>query len=77
MGYVFFNSVAEDICVGLSALDALRLGYKMTMIENATRGEDSDSQVRCRLCPVRHAVGVIILDPGTRLMFVMMVRYCV
>ena len=38
VGHVFFTGVAEDICVGFSALDALLLGYKTTIIEDATCG---------------------------------------
>ena len=38
VGHVFFTGIAEDICVGHSALDALRLGYKTTVIEDATMG---------------------------------------
>lgn len=38
VSHVYFTGVAEDICVGHSALDALRLGFKTTVIEDATRG---------------------------------------
>ena len=35
---IYFAGLAEDVCVGYSVLDALRLGYTVTVIEDATRG---------------------------------------
>ena len=35
---IYLTGIAEDICVAYSALNALRLGYETTVIEDATRG---------------------------------------
>ena len=35
---LYFAGVAEDVCVGQSALAALALGYQVTVIEDATCG---------------------------------------
>ena len=43
VGYVYFTGIAEDMCVGHSALDALRLGYNVTVIEDATRGMNEEN----------------------------------
>ena len=42
--HIYFTGIAEDICVGYSALDALRLGYDVTVFEDAPRGVD---EMRC------------------------------
>ena len=40
MRRVFLAGLAEDICVHFSALDALRLGFEVTVIEDACRALD-------------------------------------
>ena len=35
---VYFTGLAEDVCVGESALDAIQLGYNVTVIQDATCG---------------------------------------
>ena len=42
VGHIYFTGIAEDICVAHSALDALRLGYAVTVIEDATCGVSED-----------------------------------
>ena len=43
--HLFFTGIAEDICVGQSALSALGLNYRVTVIEDATRGVDAQNCV--------------------------------
>ena len=46
--HLYFTGVAEDICVAYSALDALNLGYQVTIIQDATRGVNHDACLRMR-----------------------------
>lgn len=41
--HLYFTGLAEDVCVGHSALDALQLGYDVTVIDNAVRGVDQEA----------------------------------
>ena len=43
--HIYLTGIAEDICVGHSALDALCFGYNVTVIQDATRGVDKE---RCK-----------------------------
>ncbi|TVQ95878.1 MAG: bifunctional nicotinamidase/pyrazinamidase [Spirochaetaceae bacterium] len=45
LGYeeLFFCGIATDVCVLFSVLDALRLGYRCTLVEDACRGVDRPS----------------------------------
>ena len=41
--HIYFTGLAEDVCVGQSALDALELGYDVTVISNAVLGVDKEA----------------------------------
>ena len=41
--YDYFTGIAEDMCVRHSALNALRLGYNVTVIEDATQGMNEEN----------------------------------
>lgn len=42
VGEVWLAGLATDFCVAYSALDALRLGFRVTLLEDACRGIDLD-----------------------------------
>ena len=42
---LYVTGLAEDICVAHSALDALNLNYRVTVVQDAVRGVDEE---RCR-----------------------------
>ena len=46
--HLYLTGVAEDICVAYSALDALSLGYQVTVIQDATRGVSHAECLRMR-----------------------------
>ncbi|HEQ72349.1 MAG TPA: bifunctional nicotinamidase/pyrazinamidase [Spirochaetia bacterium] len=37
---IYVTGLAEDVCVFFSSMDALRLGFSVTVLEDATRGVD-------------------------------------
>jgi nicotinamidase/pyrazinamidase len=57
---VWIAGLATDFCVGYSALDAARLGYQVTLIEDASRGIDLDGSLDRSMNEMR-AAGVRIL----------------
>lgn len=55
------TGLATDFCVKWSVLDALKLGYKVTLIEDAVRGIDMDGSVDAAFHEMKEA-GVEITD---------------
>lgn len=57
---VWIAGLATDFCVGYSALDAAKLGFQVTLIEDASRGIDLDGSLGRSMNEMREA-GVRIL----------------
>lgn len=53
------TGLATDFCVKWSVLDALKLGYDVTLVKNAVRGIDMDGSVETALKEMKDA-GVVI-----------------
>lgn len=57
---VWLAGLATDFCVAYSALDAAKLGFRVALIEDASRGIDLDGSVAAAMNEMR-AAGVRIL----------------
>jgi len=51
--------LATDFCVNFSAVDAARLGYRVTVRQELTRGIDLDGSLNAALAGMREA-GVVL-----------------
>ena len=58
---LFLAGLATDYCVAYSALDAVKLGFDVTVIVDATRGIDLAGSMERMLGEMRSA-GVALLD---------------
>jgi nicotinamidase/pyrazinamidase len=64
IGELYLAGLATDVCVHYTALDALRLGFSVRLVEDACRGIDAPAgSLRERLRELVRA-GVRILDSG-------------
>lgn len=52
---LFVTGLATDFCVKWTVLDALKLGYKVTLVEDAVRGINMDGSVKSALKEMKDA----------------------
>jgi nicotinamidase/pyrazinamidase len=61
---VFICGLATDYCVKFSALDALRLGFRTTVVEDACRGVEVNAGDAARAVEEMRAAGAAIVESG-------------
>jgi nicotinamidase/pyrazinamidase len=61
---VYLTGLATDVCVGYSALDAVRVGFEVTMILDACRAIDTDGSLARALAEFK-AAGVALVESSS------------
>jgi nicotinamidase/pyrazinamidase len=61
---VYLTGLATDVCVGFSALDAVRLGFDVTMVMDACRAIDTDGSL-ARAMDEFKAAGVKLVESAS------------
>ncbi len=64
--HVFVVGLAADFCVGFTAIDAAKAGFAVTVVEDATRGIDTNGSIG-RIYSAMHKVGVAALETSALL----------
>lgn len=59
---LYFAGLATDFCVLYSVLDAIRLGYRATLVEDAVRGVDMPPGAAARAMDEMRAEGALLLE---------------
>ena len=62
VAHVFLCGLATDYCVKATALDACRLGYRVTLVEDACRGVELSPGDVARAIDEMRAAGVEVVD---------------